>query len=131
MELFGHGQDILDTLQVRREPKASLRSLVEFAVRTWDFGYLARGLSVPDTAFRFEITGPDGEEWVFGPVDADERITAPAADFCLLVTRRRHPGDLAVAATGKAAGHWIGIAQAYRGPAGAGRTPGQFAARQR
>lgn len=128
MELFGHGQDILDALQVRRQPTARLRPLVEFAVRTWDFGYLARDLSVPDSEFRFEIAGPDGDTWAFGPVDAEDRITAPALDFCLLVTRRRHPEDLAVTATGAAAEHWITIAQAYRGPAGDGRVPDQFAA---
>ena len=127
MELFGHGQDIADTLGVHREPTDRLGHLVGFAVLTRDFGYQARGLTPPETQFRFEITAPSGELWAFGPEDATERVTGPAADFCLLVTRRRHPADLAVVASGPAAEHWLGIAQAYRGPAGAGRVPGQFA----
>ncbi len=126
MELFGHGQDIADTLGVRREPTDRLRYLVEFAVRTWDFGYQARQLDTPEAEFRFEITAPSGAHWEFGPADAQQRISGPAVDFCLLVTRRRHRDDLALTARGKEADAWLDIAQAYRGPAGPGRTPGQF-----
>jgi uncharacterized protein (TIGR03084 family) len=97
-------------------------------VRTWDFGYQARGLTVPDKEFRFELTAVSGELWVFGPADAAQRITGPAVDFCLLVTRRRHRADLSLAAVGAEADRWLDIAQAYRGPAGPGRLPGQFAA---
>ncbi|MBM7774518.1 uncharacterized protein (TIGR03084 family) [Actinokineospora baliensis] len=126
MELFGHGQDIADALGARREVTDRLGHLVGFAVRTWDFGYLARGATAPDEPFRFEITGPSGVVWDFGPADAANRITGPAEDFCLLVTRRRHHSDLAVRAEGEAAVRWLEIAQAYRGPAGQGRAPGQF-----
>jgi len=127
MELFGHGQDIADALGVRRELTDRIRHLAAFAVRTWDFGYLARGLTPPDGQFRFELTAPSGTLWEFGPADATERITGPAVDFCLLVTRRRHRDDLALTATGEEASQWLDIAQAYRGPAGPGRSPGQFA----
>jgi uncharacterized protein (TIGR03084 family) len=112
---------------VARERTDRIGHLVAFAVRTWDFGYQARGLTTPDVAFRFEITAPSGRLWAFGPEDAEQKISGPAADFCLLVTRRRHRDDLALVATGAEADHWLDIAQAYRGPAGSGRTPGQFA----
>jgi uncharacterized protein (TIGR03084 family) len=127
MELFGHGQDIADALGARREYTDRIGHVAAFAVRTWDFGYLARGLTAPDVAFRFELTAPSGKQWQFGPEDAAQRISGPAADFCLLVTRRRHRDDLALEATGADADQWLNIAQAYRGPAGAGRRPGQFA----
>jgi len=127
MELFGHGQDIADGLGVRRTHTDRLRHLVTFAVRTWDFGYLARGLRPPAEPFRFEITGPSGTAWVYGPAEAAERISGPAVDFCLLVTRRRHHRDLGIRAEGARAQEWLEIAQAYRGPAGEGRRPGQFA----
>lgn len=130
MELFGHGQDIADALGVRRVWTDRIGHLVGFAVRVWDFGYLARGLTPPDTEFRFELTAPSGTVWEFGPRDATDRITGSAADFCLLVTRRRHRDDLDLAATGAQADHWLDIAQAYRGPAGSGRAPGQFAGPQ-
>jgi enediyne biosynthesis protein E11 len=131
MEMFGHGQDIADTLGVRRERTDRIRHLVAFAVRTWDFGYLARGEQAPDVEFRYELTAPSGELWTFGPARAKQRIVGPAVDFCLLVVRRRHRDDLALTATGKDADHWLTIAQAYRGPAGEGRRPGQFANRKK
>lgn len=127
MELFGHGQDIADGLGVRRTYTDRIGHLVAFAVRTWDFGYQARGMRTPDAEFRFELTAPSGKLWAFGPEDAEQRVTGAAVDFCLLVTRRRHHADLGVKASGEHAERWLDIAQAYRGPAGEGRKPGQFA----
>ncbi|MHC0431279.1 TIGR03084 family metal-binding protein [Streptomyces sp. O3] len=126
MELFGHGQDIADALGVRREPTDRLLHLVNFAALTRDFGYEAHGITPPREQFRYELTAPSGETWTIGPADTDQVITGPAHDFCLLVTRRRHRDDLALTATGQHADAWLDIAQAYRGPHGEGRTPGQF-----
>jgi uncharacterized protein (TIGR03084 family) len=128
MELFAHGQDIADTVGARREFTDRIWHLTSFAVRTWDFGYLARGQKAPEVEFRFELTAPSGELWEFGPADSPQRVTGPAVDFCMLVTRRRHRDDLALVATGDEADHWMNIAQCYRGSPGTGRAPGQFAA---
>lgn len=130
MELFGHGQDIADALGVEREYTDRIGHLVAFAVRTWDFGYIERGLTPPRTEFRFELTAPSGKRWEFGPAGSTQRVTGSAADFCLLVTRRRHRADLDISASGADADQWLDIAQAYRGPAGPGRRPGQFASRR-
>ncbi|MBV9823973.1 MAG: TIGR03084 family protein [Actinobacteria bacterium] len=127
MEAFAHGQDIADALGVRPVRTDRIGFLVAFAVRTWNFGYLARNEPTPDVEFRYELTAPSGAVWQYGPENASQRITGPAEDFCLLVTRRRHRDDLAITAVGKDAEHWLDIAQAYRGPAGEGRQPGQFA----
>jgi hypothetical protein len=54
-------------------------------------------------------------------------VSGPALDFCLLVTQRRHRDDLALVAEGPDADHWLDIAQAFAGPSGEGRKPGQFA----
>jgi uncharacterized protein (TIGR03084 family) len=128
MELFGHGQDIADALGVRREYTDRVGHLAWFGARTRDFGYLAHGLTPPQGEFRFELTGPSGVLWEFGPADAPDRVTGPAVDFALLVSRRRHREDLGLKATGAEADRWLDIAQAYRGPAGPGRRPGQFPA---
>ncbi|WP_329060301.1 TIGR03084 family metal-binding protein [Amycolatopsis sp. NBC_01480] len=127
MELFAHGQDVADALGVRPVRTDRLAHLVGFAVRVRDFGYQSRNLTPPEAEFRFEITGPSGARWTFGPPDSSERITGSAEDFCLLVTRRRHRDDLDVRAEGGLADRWLDLAQAYRGPAGEGRRPGQFA----
>jgi enediyne biosynthesis protein E11 len=127
MELFAHGQDIADTVGAPREYTDRIGHLAWFGTRNRDFGYQVRGLTPPGDEFRFELTAPSGAVWQFGPADAEQRITGPAVDFCLLVTRRRHRDDLAVRATGADADAWLDIAQAYRGSPGAGRQPGQFA----
>jgi uncharacterized protein (TIGR03084 family) len=129
MELFGHGQDIADALGRTRELTDRVGHLAWFGHRTRDFGYHAHGLTPPAEEFRVEVTGPSGVVWRFGPADATQRVTGSAVDFALLVSRRRHRDDLALNAQGDEAGRWLDVAQAYRGPAGAGRRPGQFAKR--
>jgi uncharacterized protein (TIGR03084 family) len=127
METFGHGQDILDTLGIRRVPTARLRHVAHIGVRTVGYAFAVHDRPAPDEPFRFELTGPDGDLWTWGPADAANRITAPALDFCLLVTQRRHPDDLRLIVTGEQASEWVPIAQAFAGPPGAGRQPGQVA----
>ncbi|GAA4092650.1 MULTISPECIES: TIGR03084 family metal-binding protein [Actinomadura] len=127
MELFGHGQDVADAVGAEREYTDRLVHLVGFTVLVRDFGYQARGLTPPDHEFRFEITAPSGALWTFGPEDSPDRITGSAVDLCLLAGRRRHRADLDLVATGPEADRWLDIAQNYRGPAGPGRRPGQFA----
>jgi len=117
-----------DALGVARERTDRLWHVAWFATLTWDFGYQSRRLVPPEVQFRYELTAPSGAIWEFGPADAEQRITGPAEDFCLLVTRRRHREDLRIEAFGADADQWLDIAQAYRGPAGAGRQPNQFPA---
>jgi len=126
MELFAHGQDIADTIGVDREYTDRIGHLTWFGTRNRDFAYLVRGLTPPEVEFRYEFTGPSGITWEFGPADAENRVTGPAVDFCMLVTRRRNRADLAITATGAEADKWVDIAQAYRGSPGPGREPGQF-----
>jgi uncharacterized protein (TIGR03084 family) len=126
MELFAHGQDIADGLGIERVYTDRIGHITAFGVRVWDFGYLSRGLATPEAEFRFELVAPSGQVWAFGPPDAANRISGPALDFCLLVSRRRHRDDLALVASGEEADKWLDLAQAYRGPAGPGRQPGQF-----
>ncbi|MET9436158.1 TIGR03084 family metal-binding protein [Streptomyces sp. NPDC006551] len=121
METWAHGQDIADTLGVVREPTARLRHVAWIGVRARDYAYLVRGIEAPPEPFRVELTAPDGEEWVYGPPDAAQKITGPALDFCLLVTQRVHRDDTALTAVGEDAERWLGIAQAFAGPAGTGR----------
>jgi enediyne biosynthesis protein E11 len=126
MELVGHGQDIRDALGVAWSPTDRIVHLARFGVRTRDFAYLSRGLQAPAGEFRVELTAPSGEQWTFGPPDSPQRVSGPAADFCLLVTRRRHRADLRLRAEGAEADSWLDFAQAYAGPPSSGRQPGQF-----
>ncbi|MFD3545312.1 TIGR03084 family metal-binding protein [Streptomyces sp. NPDC058655] len=124
METWAHGQDVADALGVHRTPTARLRHVARIGVRARDYAHAVRGLPAPSEEFRLELTAPGGAgEWAYGPADAPQRITGPALDFCLLVTRRAHRADLALTATGPDADRWLDIAQAFAGPPGAGRTP--------
>jgi uncharacterized protein (TIGR03084 family) len=123
METWAHGQDIADALGQERRPTARLRSVAEIGVRARPFSYAAHGRPMPEVPVHVALVGPDGEQWGWGAPDAPDAVRGPALDFCLLVTQRRHRDDLALEATGPAATEWLGIAQAFAGPPGAGREP--------
>lgn len=125
METWAHGQDVADALGVHRAPTARLRHVARIGVRARGYAYAARGMEPPAEEFRVELTAPDGEVWAYGPEGAAQRVTGPALDFCLLVTQRAHRDDLAVRAEGPDADRWLDIAQAFAGPPGKGRAPGQ------
>jgi uncharacterized protein (TIGR03084 family) len=117
---------VADALGVRRPPTPRLRHVAHIGIRARDFAFRANERQPPAEPFRVELTAPSGELWEWGPADAAQRVTGPALDFCLLVTRRRHRDDLALSATGPDADAWLDLAQAYAGQPGAGRKPGQF-----
>jgi uncharacterized protein (TIGR03084 family) len=126
METWAHGQDIADTVGVQREPTRRLRHVAHIGVGARAFSFIAQGLPVPPEPVRVELVAPSGEQWAWGPDDAADQVTGPALDFCLLVTQRRNRADTAVTGRGPVAERWLTIAQAFAGPPGAGRTPGQF-----
>jgi uncharacterized protein (TIGR03084 family) len=127
MEAWAHGQDVADALAVERVPTDRLRHVAHIGVRARPFSYVVRGRAVPDHDVRVELVGPGGDMWDWGPASATNRVTGGALDFCLVVTQRRHADDVDLAVTGDGAVEWISIAQAFAGPPGAGRRPGQFA----
>jgi len=127
METWAHGQDIADTIGTARQPTSRLRHVAHIGVAALPYSYAAHGLPVPGEPVRVELTGPSGESWTWGSDGARDRITGPALDFCLLVTRRRHRADTDMVAAGPIADQWLSIAQSFAGPPGAGRLPGQFA----
>ena len=121
METWAHGEDVADALGVRRAPTARLRHVAHLGFRTLGHSFAAHGRAVPTAPVRVELAGPDGDTWAFGPVDAADRVTGPALDFCLLVIQRRHRADLALVATGPVADEWLDVAQAFAGPPGGKR----------
>jgi uncharacterized protein (TIGR03084 family) len=122
METWAHGEDVAAALGVRREPTARLRHVAWIGVRTRDHAYAVRGEEPPAVPFRVTLTPPGGgAPWTYGPEDAPQSVSGPAADFCALVTRRVHRDDTALRAEGADADHWLDIAQAFAGPPGPGR----------
>jgi uncharacterized protein (TIGR03084 family) len=127
METWAHGQDVADALGVRREPTDRLRHVAHIGVRARPFSYAVRGLDVPAGEVYVALDPPSGgEPWTWNDPTAPDRISGPALDFCLVVTQRRHPADTSLVVDGPLAAEWIAIAQAFAGPPGEGRRPGQF-----
>lgn len=125
METWAHAQDVFDALGVPH-PATRIRHVAWLGVRTRDFAFSLNGITPPAEPFRVELVAPDGQLWVWGPEDAAQRVTGSALGFCLVVTQRRNVADTDLVATGDQAREWLGIAQAFAGPPGAGRKAGQF-----
>jgi uncharacterized protein (TIGR03084 family) len=126
METWAHGQDVVDALGAERAPTERLRHVAHIGVGARPFSYAANRREMPDAGIRVELLAPSGETWTWGPEGAVDTVRGPALDFCLLVTQRRHRDDVALMVEGSAADEWLDIAQAFAGPPGEGRRPGQF-----
>jgi uncharacterized protein (TIGR03084 family) len=127
METWAHGQDVRDTLGVEPLATERLRHVAHIGVRARPFSYATNDREAPPGDVYVELVAPSGETWAWGDPASSDRVTGPALDFCLVVTQRRHPSDVDLDVRGPLAADWIGIAQAFAGPPGEGRTAGQFA----
>jgi uncharacterized protein (TIGR03084 family) len=131
MECWSHGLDVVDVVAPAasdnvRPDTDRLRHICHIGARTRPYAYSAREIAMPDVAVHLDLRLPSGASWTDGDPDASDRIDGPAADFCRVVTQRRHPADTSLRITGPAAEEWMSIAQAFAGPPGEGRRPGQF-----
>ncbi len=121
METWAHGQDVADALGIERTPSSRLHHVAFLGWRAVANSFVVHGRPVPTEPVRVDLDG-----LVLGPEDAADVVRGSLLDFCLVVTRRRHPDDTGLVAEGPVATEWLAIAQAYAGPPGGGRVPGQF-----
>ncbi|KAA0919084.1 TIGR03084 family metal-binding protein [Dietzia sp. ANT_WB102] len=128
METWAHGFDVADGLgvSVSSDPAfvGALPHVAKLGFKTRAFSYAMNGLEAPTSEIHVALTRDDGTVIEFGPADAQQRVTGPLLDFCLLVTQRIHRDDTALEAQGEDASHWLDIAQAFAGVAGDGREKG-------
>jgi uncharacterized protein (TIGR03084 family) len=125
-ETWGHGQDVADALGVSRPATHRLRHVAHLGVLTRAFSFTNNGRAAPAADVRVELRAPSGARWTWGDPGSPDRVTGSALGFCLVVTRRRHVADTDLVAEGTVAREWLQIAQAFAGPGGSGRQPGQF-----
>ena len=123
METWAHGHDVTDAVGLPPSASPRLRHVAHLGLITFANSFRSHGLAVPDGSVRVELRAPDGSTWSFGPDDATGVVTGDALDFCEVVTQRRHRADTGLVARGEVADRWLDVAQAFAGPAGAGRSP--------
>ena len=126
METWAHGQDVADALGVSRPATARLRHVAHLGVAAMAFSFRVRGLEPPAQPVRVELRSPAGDLWAWGALGASNVVRGDALSFCLVVTQRRHLDDARLHLEGPVARQWMAIAQAFAGPPGPGRQPGQF-----
>lgn len=115
METWSHGLDVADAVGAPVEPTDRLKHVAHMGWVTRGWSYVNRAMAPNDTPVRVELTAPSGEVWTWGPDDAEEHISGPALDFCLVVTQRRPVGAVSLTIVGDAAAGWMSIAQAFAG----------------
>ena len=121
METWAHGVDVADALGAALSESSRLAHIVRLGVITRDWSYRVRGESSPEVSIAVRLEGPDAT-YEHGPSDADEVITGPALDFCLVVTQRRHVDDTSLV-TGEWGRHWMLRAQVFAGGPTTGPAP--------
>jgi uncharacterized protein (TIGR03084 family) len=126
METWAHGQDIADAVGASPPPTDRLRHVAHIGVRALPYSFAVHGRPAPAEPVRVELTLPGGAALTFGPEAAADVVRGAALDFCLVVSRRRHLDDVSLEVTGPVAAEWMPIAQAFAGPPGPGRRPGEF-----
>ena len=114
MEVWAHGNDIIEALGGTRAPTDRLRHIAQLGYITRGWSYTVRGETVPEGTIRVALAGPSGTMFTWGPHDATETVSGAIEDFCLVVTQRRHFDDTTLQA-GTLGRHWLVRAQAFAG----------------
>lgn len=123
METWAHSLDVVEALGLEAETTDRIRHVAHLGIRTRNHSFRSHRLVPPEADLRVELVAPSGAIWTWGPEEAEQRVVGSAYDFCRLVTQRIHRADTDLVATGDDADRWLGVAQAFAGPAGDGRPP--------
>jgi uncharacterized protein (TIGR03084 family) len=97
-EHWAHALDITEPLSIPYPDTARLRHIARLAFRTLPYGFEVAGEQAGPV--RAELTGLDGETWVFGPDDAESVISGPVGAFCRVGAQRLTPEESGLTATG-------------------------------
>jgi len=122
METWAHGTDVAEALSTTLPATDRLRHIAQLGYITRKWSYQVRGEEPPPGRVRVLLISPSGAQWSWGDEDADDVVSGPALDFCLVVTQRRHLDDTALV-TGELGRHWLLRAQAFAGGPSEGPAP--------
>jgi uncharacterized protein (TIGR03084 family) len=97
-EHWAHGLDIAGPLGIAFEDSPRLRHIVWLAQRSLPYALSLAGLEPQPV--RCVLTGPQGEQWAYGPSDAPTTIRGQAGEFCRVAVRRLAPEQTQLRAEG-------------------------------
>ena len=89
-EHWAHGLDITGPLSVSFPDTDRLRHVAWLGHRSLPYALSLVG-EAPHAVF-CELSGPGGDTWTFGPLDADSAIRGSAGEFCRVGAQRLTPG---------------------------------------
>lgn len=125
METWAHGQDVADALGLEPVVSARLRHVVHLGLAARPYAFRVHGVEDPGDPVAVHTHNPldETDVWTFGDTDSADVLRGSALGLALVFTQRRHPSDTDVVAEGATAELFLSVAQAFAGPAGAGRAP--------
>jgi uncharacterized protein (TIGR03084 family) len=89
MEHWAHGLDIHAATGRPAADTDRLRHVAWIGISALPYAYgVAAVEPPPDHTLRFELTGPSGDVWAFGPGEATDVISGPASEWCRLAVQR-------------------------------------------
>ena len=114
METWAHGLDVHAAVGVEPHDTDRLAHVAWLATRALPYAYSVAGRAPPGDPIRVELTLPSGAPWTSGPVDASNRITGTASEYCRVFAHRLAVDDAAtLRAEGPVAADALQVARAY------------------
>lgn len=98
-ETWIHTTDIAHGLGVQVTPTDRLWHIARLVHRTIPYSFMRDNEPAPG-AVRFELTAPDGSDWVFGSDDAPTVITGSAYELCMVAGQRGDAADTSLSSSG-------------------------------
>ena len=124
MEVWAHGQALVDLLAVDRPESDRLRNIAILGVNTFGWSFRVRGRDVPEPPPFIRLVAPSGAVWQWHDPAAASRVEGSAVEFCQVVTQTRNVADTRLELTGDVAQAWMANAQCFAGPPSAPPLPG-------
>jgi uncharacterized protein (TIGR03084 family) len=112
-ECWIHTTDIAAAFGTEVAPTDRLRYVARLAWRTLPYAFTRAGRAAPGPV-AFELTGPDGDDWVFTPeVPATTTVRGSGADLCRVAGRRLDPAAADLTADGPDAPAVLQLVRTY------------------
>lgn len=124
METWAHGQEVFDTLGLKRADSDRIKNIVILGVNTYSWTFKVNGREAPGPMPALSLTAPSGAVWEFGEADGQNSISGPATEFAQVVTQTRNIADTSLSVTGPIAQDWMKHAQCFAGPPETPPAPG-------